>query len=304
MRTVYLLPEDASTNAAPQLQPVKIKVGISDGLSTEVLEGLKEGDLVASGIAPSDFRIFTWTGNPLDAPQERAADLSGMSPEALVELPPAPWSAGSMLQLISDNGVTYFYGDDVTAKHLPVYNFKKSRSDRVALGAVVVPRPVIRQVGRTGADLRIEWLAQAGRTYRVQWRSDWTQGWTDVSGEVLAMASDPPVNPNAIHGGQELRNRAVTDAFEPGSTIKTFTIAGALDRGVLSISGERRSELPPRDEKTSVHIDERFVGRFRRVVSLPEDIDPNSVSAACNDGVLHISIKRRAAAQPRRIEIQ
>ncbi len=54
-----------------------------------------------------------------------------------------------------------------------------------------------------------------------------------ATGEVLAMASDPPVNPNSPRGGQELRNRAVTDAFEPGSTIKTFTIAGALERGVL-----------------------------------------------------------------------
>jgi cell division protein FtsI (penicillin-binding protein 3) len=54
-----------------------------------------------------------------------------------------------------------------------------------------------------------------------------------ANGEVLAMASFPPVNPNAVQGGQELRNRAVTDAFEPGSTIKTFTIAGALERGVL-----------------------------------------------------------------------
>ncbi len=54
-----------------------------------------------------------------------------------------------------------------------------------------------------------------------------------ATGEVLAMASDPPVNPNAQRTGRELRNRAVTDAFEPGSTMKTFTIAGALDRAVL-----------------------------------------------------------------------
>jgi cell division protein FtsI (penicillin-binding protein 3) len=54
-----------------------------------------------------------------------------------------------------------------------------------------------------------------------------------ATGEVLAMASFPAVNPNAVQSGQELRNRAVTDAFEPGSTIKTFTIAGALERGVL-----------------------------------------------------------------------
>jgi hypothetical protein len=157
---------------------------------------------VASGIPPSDFRIFIWTGNPADAPQERAADLSGMTPEALVELPPPPWTEATTVQLISDNGVTYFYGDDVPAKHLPVYNFKKSRSDRVALGAVVVPRPVIRKVGRTGADLRIEWLAEAGRTYRVQWRGDWTQGWTDVSGDVPATdataAKVIPITPGAV----------------------------------------------------------------------------------------------------------
>lgn len=54
-----------------------------------------------------------------------------------------------------------------------------------------------------------------------------------TTGEVLAMASWPPINPNALQRGDEPRNRAVSDAFEPGSTIKTFTIAGALERGVL-----------------------------------------------------------------------
>src|SRR5512137_877978 len=45
-----------------------------------------------------------------------------------------------------------------------------------------------------------------------------------LTGEVLAMARDPPVNPNSPRSSAELRNRAVTDAFEPGSTVKTFTI--------------------------------------------------------------------------------
>jgi HSP20 family protein len=53
-----------------------------------------------------------------------------------------------------------------------------------------------------------------------------------------------------------------------------------------------------------VHINERFAGRFRRVVSLPEDIDPNAVTADYRDGVLHVSIKRRESTQPRRIPIQ
>jgi HSP20 family protein len=39
-------------------------------------------------------------------------------------------------------------------------------------------------------------------------------------------------------------------------------------------------------------------------VSLPDDGDPNTVSAAYRDGVLHVSVKRREAAQPRRINVQ
>jgi cell division protein FtsI (penicillin-binding protein 3) len=54
------------------------------------------------------------------------------------------------------------------------------------------------------------------------------------SGEVLAMASWPPHNPNAPRKANELRNKAVADAFEPGSTMKTFSIAGALDRKAVA----------------------------------------------------------------------
>jgi cell division protein FtsI (penicillin-binding protein 3) len=55
------------------------------------------------------------------------------------------------------------------------------------------------------------------------------------TGEILAMASVPSYNPNdpAAAGESGARNRAVTDAFEPGSTMKTFTIAAALDAGVV-----------------------------------------------------------------------
>jgi cell division protein FtsI (penicillin-binding protein 3) len=54
------------------------------------------------------------------------------------------------------------------------------------------------------------------------------------TGEVLAMASWPPHNPNGPLRPAEMRNRAVADAFEPGSTIKAFSVAAALDRGALS----------------------------------------------------------------------
>lgn len=91
-------------------------------------------------------------------------------------------------------------------------------------------------------------------------------------------------------------------AFAPG--IDPASIDVQIEKGVLTIAGERQADLPAADEKTTVHIDERFAGRFRRVVTLPDDADPNAVEARCRNGVLHISIQRRAAAQPRRIAIQ
>jgi len=53
------------------------------------------------------------------------------------------------------------------------------------------------------------------------------------SGEVLAMVNQPSFNPNnrSNLNSQRFRNRAVTDLFEPGSTLKPFTIAAALETG-------------------------------------------------------------------------
>jgi len=55
------------------------------------------------------------------------------------------------------------------------------------------------------------------------------------TGEVLAMASVPTFNPNepGTAADAEARDRAITDTYEPGSTMKTFTIASALDAGVV-----------------------------------------------------------------------
>ncbi|MBV8030246.1 MAG: penicillin-binding protein 2 [Betaproteobacteria bacterium] len=53
------------------------------------------------------------------------------------------------------------------------------------------------------------------------------------TGEVLALANVPSYNPNnrTRLSGAQLRNRAVTDMFEPGSTLKPFTVAAALESG-------------------------------------------------------------------------
>ncbi len=53
------------------------------------------------------------------------------------------------------------------------------------------------------------------------------------SGEILALANWPTYNPNARNrvARESMRNRALTDVFEPGSTLKPFTIAAALQSG-------------------------------------------------------------------------
>ena len=55
------------------------------------------------------------------------------------------------------------------------------------------------------------------------------------NGEVLALVNLPDYNPNnrANVTGKQTRNRSVTDLFEPGSTLKPFTIAAALDAGIV-----------------------------------------------------------------------
>ncbi len=60
------------------------------------------------------------------------------------------------------------------------------------------------------------------------------------TGEVLAMVNQPAYNPNnrAQRVSSRYRNRAVTDVFEPGSTIKPFTIAAALETGRYDVGSK------------------------------------------------------------------
>lgn len=112
----------------------------------------------------------------------------------------------------------------------------------------------------------------------------------------------------AVRGGFPAMNVGGTPqsveiyAFAPG--IDPATIEVQIEKGVLTVAGERPSSLPPGDSKASVHIAERFAGSFRRVVTLPEDADPEKVTARYRDGVLHISIQRRETSMPRRISVQ
>ena len=118
--------------------------------------------------------------------------------------------------------------------------------------------------------------------------------WPGIRG--IGRGGYPALNVGSTPGSIEVQ------AFAPG--LDPASIEVNLERGVLTLQGERAAALPESDAKTTVHLAERFAGRFRRVVSLPDDIDPNAVSARYVDGVLLVSIPRRESAQPRRITVQ
>jgi HSP20 family protein len=90
-------------------------------------------------------------------------------------------------------------------------------------------------------------------------------------------------------------------AFAPG--IDPAKLEVSVDKGLLTITGERASDLPQAAENVNIYAGERFSGTFRRVISLPEDVDSSRVDAKYRDGILRIAIPKLERSKPRRIEV-
>lgn len=73
-----------------------------------------------------------------------------------------------------------------------------------------------------------------------------------------------------------------------------------IQQNVLTIGGRRAAAAP---EKATAYRNERFAGEYRRVVTLPEDVDPERVEARYREGVLQITVQRRGVTRPRQIEV-
>lgn len=117
----------------------------------------------------------------------------------------------------------------------------KDRLGRIIdeLGVIKEPRP-----GRDMAlsiDRRLQYLAYSELSKTVDEFAAKSGSVVVVdteNGEILAMANVPSYNPNSRgrYDKDTYRNRAVTDTFEPGSVIKTFSIASALETGLFKPS--------------------------------------------------------------------
>jgi HSP20 family protein len=91
-------------------------------------------------------------------------------------------------------------------------------------------------------------------------------------------------------------------AFAPGIDVGSLDVS--VDKGLLTIAGRRDPKTTEQGAKRTVYASERAHGEFRRVMSLPEDADPDKVEATYRNGIVHIHIQKREASKPRRIAIK
>ncbi len=94
-------------------------------------------------------------------------------------------------------------------------------------------------------------------------------------------------------------------AFAPG--LRPADLELSIDKGLLTISGERKPAQGESDDKTRddprIYAQERFAGSFRRVTELPQNADPDRVQARYTNGCLSISVGKREASKPRAITV-
>jgi HSP20 family protein len=86
--------------------------------------------------------------------------------------------------------------------------------------------------------------------------------------------------------------------FAPGVDSKALNVS--LQQNLLTVEGKRPIPL---EEKATYYRQERFGGDFRRVISLPEDVDPERIEAKYREGIVQVIVQRQQLAKPRQIEI-
>ncbi len=84
--------------------------------------------------------------------------------------------------------------------------------------------------------------------------------------------------------------------------VKKEEIKISVQNDVLVISGERKYEKEEKDKK--YHRIERAYGSFSRSFTIPEDADPEKVSAEFKEGVLHIHLPKSDRAKPKSIAVK
>ena len=85
----------------------------------------------------------------------------------------------------------------------------------------------------------------------------------------------------------------------PGVNPKDLELTVLND--TVTLKGERQSGLP---EQARIYRQERMHGSFSRTITLPDSVDPDSVQASYQNGVLRVTMSKAEAAKAKRIAIQ
>lgn len=119
------------------------------------------------------------------------------------------------------------------------------------------------------------------------------QGYMPTGIRSVARGTYPPINIGST------QDQVDVYLFVAGVDPKTLDIS--IQQNLLTIDGERSANSD--EASAGYYRQERFMGRFHRVVTLPDDIDPDKVEASYRDGVLRITVQRRESSKPRQIEV-
>lgn len=98
----------------------------------------------------------------------------------------------------------------------------------------------------------------------------------------------------------ETEGAYLIEADVPG--INPADIEVTLEHGVLTLKGERKSDKNAQDAGVR-HLERRY-GSFARRFSLPDTADAENIDARAEQGVLRLTIRKKAESKPRRIEVK
>ena len=132
------------------------------------------------------------------------------------------------------DGVELAMNEQLTGKHGAVTALRDARGRKMLAGGLAPAEPGARV--RLTLDRSIQAMSEAAlaETMEINKAKNGVVVVLDVAtSRVLAMASSPTFDPNTgdLHGA---RNRPVTDTYEPGSVMKIFTVAAALEEGAVT----------------------------------------------------------------------
>jgi HSP20 family protein len=98
----------------------------------------------------------------------------------------------------------------------------------------------------------------------------------------------------------EDENAVTVKAEVPGCKAEDMDIS--VQANTLTISGEKKYN-EEKKEKGYYHA-ERSYGSFRRDLTLPSDVEPDKIAAACKDGVLTVTLPKSPKAKPFKVKVK